>query len=126
MILVQDFLGQQWMRLAMPQISRRRADEFCDFVAVLELGAIDLDDRSRILQQGLGGGFYDTRLPRTGGAEEQKVSNRTPRRTHSGQIHLIDVDDLLYRLILPDNHPPQAVLERDRLAPSFSGIQRDV
>ena len=44
-VLIQDFLAQQRMRLAMAQISGRRTDEFRDLVAVLEFGAIDLDYR---------------------------------------------------------------------------------
>src|ERR1700686_2605827 len=99
------------MRLAMSQISRRRADQFRNLMAVLELGAIDLDDGARILQQCLGSGFDDARLPGTGRPEEQKVPDGTPWSAHACQIHLIDVDDLLDRLILSDNHPSQAVLE---------------
>ena len=41
--LVESFLRQQRMGLAMAKVSRRRADQFRDFVRVLKFGAIDLD-----------------------------------------------------------------------------------
>ncbi len=43
MMLVQNFLRQQSMRFAMANVSRRRADQFRDLMAVLKLRAIDLD-----------------------------------------------------------------------------------
>ena len=92
----------------MPEISRRRADQFGDFVAVLKLRAIDLDDRAGVLHQRFGGGFHDARLTRSGGPEEQEVSDRTPGRRHAGQMHLINVDDLLDGFVLTDNHSAQA------------------
>ena len=45
-VLVQHFLAQQRMGLAVAQVARRRADQLGDFVAVLELGAVDLDHRA--------------------------------------------------------------------------------
>ena len=41
--LVERFLREQRMGLAMAQVSRRRADQLGDLVRVLELGAVDLD-----------------------------------------------------------------------------------
>src|SRR5581483_4423983 len=61
MILIQNFLAQQWVRLAMTEVSRRRADELRDLMAVLELAAIDFDDRARVLHEALGGGLDDAR-----------------------------------------------------------------
>src|SRR5882757_7068478 len=99
------------MRLAMPQISRRRTDQLCDFMAVLKFRAIDLNHRARVLQQGLRGRFDNSRLARARGAKEQEVSDRAARRIHPGKMHLVDVDDLLDRLILPDDHSPKSCLE---------------
>ncbi len=42
------------MRFAVPQVSGRRTDQLGDFMAVLELGATDLDYCSRILQKSFG------------------------------------------------------------------------
>src|SRR5215469_1524662 len=90
------------MRLAMSEISRRRADEFGDFVAVLKLGAVNLNHRSRIPYKRLRGSFDHPRLAGTCGTEKQKIPDRTTRAGHAGQKHLIDVDDLVDRLFLPD------------------------
>ena len=66
MILIQYFLAKQRMRLAMSQIAWRRADQLGDFMAVLELRAIDLDDRARILHQRLGCRFHDSGFSASG------------------------------------------------------------
>src|ERR1700684_1175315 len=95
------------MRLAVSQISWRRTDELRNLVAVLKLGAIDLDDRARGLQQSFRRRLDDSGLARSRGAEEQKVSDRAARRIHAREMHLVDIDDLLDRLILTDDHPPE-------------------
>src|SRR3954468_6972382 len=41
--LVQRFLSEQRMSLTVSQVPRRRTDQLCDLMRVLELGAIDLD-----------------------------------------------------------------------------------
>src|SRR2546428_604239 len=80
MMLIQGFLGQQWMRFAVSQVSRGRADQLGDLMTVLKLRAIDLDYCSRILQQGLGGCLYDASLSGAGRPQEQKVSGRPADR----------------------------------------------
>ena len=52
-ILRERLLRDQRMRFAVPQISRRRADQLGDFVRVLEFGAVDFDHRARIAEQAL-------------------------------------------------------------------------
>ena len=105
----------------MSQVSGRRTDQLGDLVAVLELGAVDLDDRARILQQRLGGRFDDAGLSRAGRPQEQEVPDRAARGAHPRQMHLIDVDDLLDRLILPDDHPPEVGLQGLASRPVFAG-----
>ena len=78
-VLVEHFLAEQGMRLAMPQISGRRTDQFRDLVAVLKLGAIDLDDGARIAHQALRSGFHQPRFAGTGRSQEQKISYRASR-----------------------------------------------
>jgi hypothetical protein len=64
MILRERFLRDQRMRLAVSQITWGRANQLRDFVRVLELRAIDLNDRARISKQDLGCRFHNARLPR--------------------------------------------------------------
>lgn len=70
MVLIESFLSEQRVGFAMPEISRRRSDQFRDFMAVLELGAIDSSDRVRIADKRLRRGFYCPCLSGTGGAQE--------------------------------------------------------
>src|SRR5580704_16292798 len=78
-ILIQHLLRQQRMSFAVPQISGRRANQLRNFMAVLELSAIDLDYRARILQQRLCSRLHHTSLPAAGGTQKQKRSYRAPR-----------------------------------------------
>ena len=59
----------------------------------------------------VGGGFDDASLSGTGRAQEQEVADRASRRIEAGQMHLIDVDDLLDRFNLSDDHTVQAALQ---------------
>src|ERR1700722_9133675 len=52
-LLVDQILAQQWVCLTMTEISRRRTDEFGDFVAVLKLGAVDFEDGARVPEKRL-------------------------------------------------------------------------
>src|SRR6476620_5813707 len=114
------------MRFAMSQVSGRRTDQFGDFVAVLELGAVNLNDRARILEQYFSGGFDDSGFARTRRTQEQKVPDWTSGRVHPSQMHLVDVDDLLDRLILPYDHSMESRLQLCRVPPGFPGIQWDI
>ena len=99
-VLVEHFLAQQGMGFAMPQVSGRRADQLGDFVAVLELRAIDLDHRPRVAHQAFRGGLHHARLARPGRPQKQKIADRTSRARHARQVGLVDVDDLLDGLLL--------------------------
>src|SRR5450432_1920725 len=110
------------MRLPMPEVSGRRADQLCDLMAMLELRAINLDHRARILHHRLRSGFHDASLARSSWTKEQEVSDRAARRGHPGEIHLIDVHDLLYGFILTDNQSAQAYFQGFRLSPRPSRI----
>src|ERR1700676_5522847 len=113
------------MGLAMSQISGRRADQLGDLMAMLELSAIDLDDSARILQQCFRGGFNDAGFTRSSRTQEKEVSDRTARCTHPREVHLIDVDDLLDRLILAHDHAAKTILKRDCFASGLTRIQLD-
>ena len=105
--LIQRFLTKDRVRLPMSEISGRRADQFSDFMAVLELRAIDFNDRPRISQQRFGSCFNYPCLAGTGRAKEQQIAYRVSWITHPGEIGLIHRDDLLDRLILPNNPAEQ-------------------
>src|ERR1700681_4958808 len=104
------------MSLAMSQISGRRADQLGNLMTVLELRAIDLDHCTGVLQQRLSGSLYDPGFARPGRAQEQEIADGTPGGAHTGQMHLIDVYDLLNCLVLSDDHPAQVRFERHSLA----------
>ena len=119
---LQHFLAQQRMGFAMPQVSGRRADQFGDLVAVLELRAIDLDHRARISHQAFRGGFHHARLARTGGPEKKEIADGPARAGHARQERLIDIHYLIDGFVLPDNAPPQVHLKFHR----FSSRKRRV
>ena len=117
------FLRDQRMRLAVPQVSRRRADQLGDFVRVLELRAVHLDHRARVAEQDLRRGFHDARFARAGGSEEQQVPHRTSRRAHSGAEDLIQVHQRADALFLADDLVAQRGLEFLRLHAAQRGIE---
>ncbi len=112
------------MRLgfAMPQVSGRRADQFGNLMAVLKLGAVDLDHRARIAYQRFRHGFHRARFARAGGPEEEQASGRPSRARHARDKGLVDIDDLANGVVLTDNPLPQIRLRARALpAPSFAG-----
>ena len=50
-------------------------------------------------------------LPLPVGPKKEEVADRPSGSAHSGEIHLIDVHDLLDRFILTDNVPIERMLE---------------
>ena len=120
--LVQRFLGQQRMRLAVSQVSWRRADQLRDFVRVLKLGAIDLDAGAGVAEQGLGHGLDHPGLTRAGGPEEQQISNRTARRIQSRQKHLVDFDHFLDGLVLTDDSAAKGAFELSGIIGAARGV----
>ena len=88
------------MGFAMSQVSGRRADQLRDLMAVLELGAVDFDYGTRVVQQGLSRCLDNASLARPGRPEEQKVSNRTARRRQPRRVALVSSDDLANCFVL--------------------------
>jgi hypothetical protein len=62
-ILRERFLRDQWMCFAVAEITRRRSDQFRNFVRVLKFCAVDFNDGSCISEQSLRSGFDDAGLP---------------------------------------------------------------
>src|SRR3984957_13930933 len=111
------------MCFAVPQISRGRSNQFCNFVRVLELRAIHLDHRARISKQHLRSSLDDARLPRARRPQEQQISHRPSRRIQPGAKHLVQVNHRLHRFVLPHNLPPQPCLKIPRLRTPACRIQ---
>ncbi len=103
MPLVQRLLRKQRMGFAVSEVSGGRADQLGDFVRVLELGAIDLDQGARIAEQALRPGLDHAGFARTGGPEKQQVPNRTVRRIQPRQEHLVDLSDFFDGGVLTDD-----------------------
>src|SRR5579884_910972 len=87
----------------MPEVARRRANQLGDFVAVLELGAINLDAGAGIAEQRLGHRFHYPRLSRACRPEKKKIAHRPAGRVQPGQEHLIDLNDFFDCAILADD-----------------------
>ena len=90
MPLIERLLRKQRVGLAVPEIARRRADQFCDFMGVLELGAVDLDDCVRVAEENFRGGLDDASLAGAGGPEEDHRADGAVRRVHPGEENLVE------------------------------------
>src|SRR5450432_173165 len=110
----------------MAQVSGRRANQLGNLMAVLEFGAIDLDDGARVAHEALRRGFDEPGFAGTGRSQEEQVADRPSGSAHSRQVSLIDADDLLYRFILADNALAQFRFQRLRFVPSLPRIQLPV
>ena len=58
MVLIESILGQPRVGFAVTEISGGRADEFGNFMTVLKLAAIDLNDGAWIAEKRLGGRLH--------------------------------------------------------------------
>src|SRR5262249_15681731 len=93
--LVEYFLAQQRVRLAIPEISGRRSDQFGNLMAVLKLGAVNLDYRTRVAHQAFRGRFYRSGFTGSSRSQTQEVTDGPPRTAHSYQLGLVNLNDLL-------------------------------
>ncbi len=93
-------------------------------MGVLKLCAIDPDDRPGISKQDLGGRFHDACLSRTRRTQKQQIPHWAPRRIQAGAKHLVQVDERLNRLFLPDNLRSQRRLKINRIRTALAWIER--
>src|SRR5260370_29147300 len=107
------------MRFPVSKISRRRSDQFRDLVAMLKLGAIDLNYGAGIAQQALRSGLHHPGLTRTSGSQKKEIPDRSAWTRHPGKERLVDVDNLLDALILANDALPQVRLELFRFVTSL-------
>src|ERR1700732_4779245 len=99
------------MSFAMAEISRRRPDQLGYLMTVLELSTVNLDNRTRILEQRLGRRLYGAGFTRPRGAEKEKVSNGPDGSSHAAEIHLINADNLPNCFLLSDDALAQVGFE---------------
>ena len=110
--LVQRFLRQQGMRLAVTEVARRRTDQFGDFMGVLELGAVDLDAGAGIAEKRFGQGFDDAGLARIRWAQGRAGCRPgDPGAIQAGQEHLVDLDDFLDGGVLANDFTAESSFE---------------
>src|SRR5258708_44336 len=101
-MLVDRLLAQERVSLPMAEITRRRADELGDLVAVLEFRTVDFDYRLWITEQAFRGSLHGPGFAGSGRSKEEKIPDRSALGQHPRQIHLISVHDLLNGLVLSD------------------------
>ena len=87
----------------MSKVSRRRTNQLCNLMRMLELRAINLDACPCVSKQRLSHGFDHSRFSRSRGSQEEQVSYWTSGRIQTRQKHLIDFDDLIDSCVLPHN-----------------------
>src|SRR5581483_274178 len=119
----QRFLRDQRMRLPVPQIPRRRADQLRNLMRMLKLRAIHLDHRPRVPKQNLRRRFHDPRLPRTRRPQKQQVPHRTPRRVQPRAEHLVQIHQRLHPFFLPHDLRTQGRLEIASSRAADGGIE---
>src|SRR5437763_15219500 len=95
-------------------------------MAVLKFRAIDFDHCPGVFHQALGGRFHDASLARSSRPEKQEVPNGTPGRSHTREIHLIDIHDLLDRFMLSDDELAKVRIEPFRVSPGLCRIERNI
>ena len=81
---------------------------------MLELRAIYLDHRAHIAHQALRRGFHHARLARTGRSQKEEIADGPPGARHARQERLINIHDLINRLVLPDDPPPEIGIKPHR------------
>src|ERR1700730_18449554 len=112
------------MRLAMPQISRRRANQLGDFMRMLEFRTVHLDHRASVAKQNFSGSFYDAGLARARGAQQQKIAHRAAWRVQSGAENLVKLDERLNAFVLANDSRAQRRFEIQGPGASFTRIER--
>src|SRR5262245_1206824 len=87
----------------MSQISRRRADQFCNLMRVLKLGTVDLHDSIRVTVQNFSSSFYNSGLSRTGWSEEKHCADWSIWRIHTSQENLVQTTHTAHSAFLTND-----------------------
>src|ERR1700727_3727825 len=111
------------MRLAVPKVSRRRAEPPRNLGRGLELSAINLDASPRIAEQRLRHCFHYTSFSRAGWTQKKQVAHRTPRSVQAREEHLINLGDLFDSLILAYDLAAQGGFKLSSIVAAAVGIE---
>src|SRR5205807_4343809 len=122
-MLRQSLLRDQRVRLPVPQVPRRRANQLGNLMRVLKLGAIHLDHRPRVPEQYLRRGFHNVRLPRPARPQEEQVAHRAPLLAHPRAEHLVEIHQSANAFFLADDLTAQRGVELLRFNAAPAWIQ---
>src|SRR3954471_15547625 len=126
MPLIQGFLGKQWMSFAMTEVSGRRSDEFGNLVAVLKLGAVDLDASSNLSKQSFSDRFHYPRFACARGSQKQQVADGAIWGIQTCQKHLVDLCHFENGIVLTDDPATKIALKILGLGSSPCRIERGI
>jgi hypothetical protein len=90
---------------------------------VLEFRAVDLDNCTTVSEQNLGSSFYCACLASACRPQKQQVPDWAPGTMQASAEHLVQVDQCLHGLLLPDDFLPQRTLELASCGTAFFRVQ---
>ena len=107
----------------MAEIARRRADEFRDFMRVLEFRAIHFDDQAGIAEEDFRGRFHNTGLSGPRGSEEEEVADWASRGVEASGKDLEEVHERLHAFFLANDLGAKRLMEVARVVAADAGVQ---
>ncbi len=108
---IEVLLRQHWRSFAVSQISRGRANQLRNFMRMLKLCAIDLNDRIRVAIQNFRRGLNHASFSRAGWAQKNHGSNWTVWRIHTSQKNLVKAAHTPHGALLSDDASGKPLLE---------------
>src|SRR5271165_5452565 len=99
------------MRFLMAKVTRRRSNQLCDLMRMLELGTVNLDKGVGIAEESFRHGFGNAGLARSRRSQEKQVPDRTMRRIKSRQERLVNFCDFVDRRVLSNDLPPEGAFK---------------
>lgn len=121
---VESILREQGRSLHVADITRRRTDQLCDLVMLLELSAVDFREGMRISEQRLGNDFHDVSFSRACGTKKKQVANRPVRRRHAREKNLVKLGYGFDRSVLSHHATVQEVFKVARRLAMAHRIER--
>ena len=106
----------------MAEIAWRRADEFRDFVGVLEFRAVDFDDGAWVSKKYLCRSFHYARFAGAGGSKEEKIADRATRGVKASVEDLEEVHEGLHAFLLANDLGAKRLMEVARVVAADAGV----